>query len=115
MVKTVSLCVEEGQLVWFQSSEIYLPSEYVKVNTVCRLWASLSNGYRCNRYTGVVDGGKYRSPGTVYCTKEDYEHEVRVLRMWKKLQKDVAHKKFLKEDISRRQILAVRRLLKLDE
>lgn len=115
MATTVSLCLVEGQMVWFQSCVGYLPSEEVRVTAVGHLWATLSNQHRCNRYTGVVDGGKYASPGTVYCRKEDYEHEVSFLRTWRRFQQDVCAKKPLLEDISRRDILKARRLLKLDD
>lgn len=115
MVKTVSLNLEVGQIVWFQSSEVFVISESVKVMEVGRLWAKLSNGYKCNRYTGFVDGGRYVSPGTVYATREDYDKAMRLLATWRRLQKDVAKKQILREDITRRQILAVRRILRLDE
>ena len=115
MVKTVSLVLAEGDIVWFQSHITYVPSEPVKVTSVGRLYAQLSNGYRCNRYTGNVDGGDYPSPGTVYLQKEDYDKEMALFNMWRRLQKDIANKRFLREDITRRRLLQVRRLLKLDE
>ena len=115
MVKTVSLSLVEGQMVWFQSERPYVSSEMVKVERVGRLWAYLSNGYRCNRYTGLGDGGDYLSPGTIHPSKEEFDRVQALFNMWKRLQRDVAGKRFLKEDITRRNILQVRRLLKLDE
>lgn len=115
MVKTVSLSLTEGQIVWFESGRPYISSEEVKVERVGRLWAYLSNGYRCNRYTGVGDGGDFLSPGTVHESREDFERMQALFNMWRRLQRDIAAKRFLREDINRRAILQVRRLLKLDE
>lgn len=115
MGNTVSLKLRKRLMVWFQSSVVYQPSEPVRVMELDTYWAVLSNGYRCNRYTGEVDGKGERSPGTVYASKEDYERELLLLNAWRKLQRDIANKKFLKEDLTRRNILQVRRLLNLDE
>ncbi len=115
MVKTVALSLEAGQVVWFQSSLSYIPSESVKVTSVGRLWAHLDSGFRCNRYTGEVDGGAYVSPGTVYVSRAEYDKEQVLYQMWRRLQKDMLAKRFLREDVSRRDLLQVRRLLRLDE
>lgn len=115
MARTVMLELVEGQEVWFHSLCSYIPSEKVDVTSVGRLWAVLSNGYRCNRYTGVVDGGKYLSPGTVYKSKASYEKERELYETWKRFRTDAHNRIELPETVTRRDILKARRLLKLDE
>lgn len=109
------LHLEEGQEVWFQALATYLCSEKVHVTSVGRLWAVLGNGFRCNRYTGVVDGGKYISPGTVYESREAYEKERELYDTWKRFRASVSGSIELTEGVTRRDVLKARRLLKLDE
>lgn len=116
MARTVMLDLREGQTVWCQSHARYVASEYTEVKSVGRLWAVLGNGHRANRYTGVVDGGKgYISPATVYRSKEDFEREEALYESWRKLKADLYHLCDLKDGVTRRDLLKVRRLLRLDE
>jgi len=112
--RTVSLVLSIRQIVWFHSCVPYIESQHVRVEKLGHWWATLSNGYRCNRYTGIVDGGKFSSPGTIYLSQESYDKEAVLLGMWIKLQRDIATKPILVEDLSRRKIIEVRRLLALD-
>lgn len=113
--RTVSLSLEVGQMVWFASQVRYIASEYVAVNAVDRLWAILGNGFRANRYTGVCDGKGFPSPGCVYLTFEEYDKEALLYATWAGLRKEIAAMEALPEGVSRRKLLAVRRILQIGE
>ncbi len=116
MARTVSLCIEEGQMVWFHSQARYISSEYVKVIEVGNLWAVLGNGFKANRYTGVCEGRGYeRPPGFIYCTREDWEKERALYNTWSALRREIANLHELPEGMTRRQLLNIRRLLKIGE
>lgn len=113
--RTVSLSIEEGQMVWFASQVRYIASGYVAVTSVDRLWAVLDNGFRANRYTGVCDGHGLPSPGCIYRTLEDYDRETMLYNSWASLRKEIAAMEVLPEGVSRRKLLMVRRLLQIGE
>ena len=54
----------------------------VKVTKVGRKWITLDNGWRCDRVTGIVDGGAYSPPGKVYATKQFWLDELENKRVW---------------------------------
>jgi hypothetical protein len=115
MARKVSLCVEEGQQVFFYSKARYIASEMVRVTSVSPLWANLSNGFKANRYSGVCDGGEFPSPGTIYCSTEDWEEEQALYKTWAKLRREIERLHDLPEGITRRKLLMVRRLLQIGE
>lgn len=116
MARTVLLCLEEGQTVWFHSQARYISSEYVRVLEVDNLWAVLSNGFRTNRYTGVCDRRPdERPPGYVYNSEEDWAQERALYKTWAILRREIADMNDLPEGMTRRQLLAVRRILRIGE
>lgn len=116
MARTVLLDIVDGQMVWFHSEVRYIGSEYVRVVEVDKLWALLGNGFRANRYTGVCDGRNYdRPPGFIYETREDWERERALYASWASLRRDIAKLDELPEGTTRRQLLTIRRMLKIGE
>ena len=88
----------------------------MKVIETGTLWAVLSNGFRVNRYTGVCDRrGCDKPPGFVYLTREDCEAEHALYRTFAKLKKDIAGMVDLPEGMTRRQLLQIRRIFRMDE
>ena len=83
---------EVGQKLWFVRSEKRSgePRE-VTVEKAGRVWATLSNGLRCDA-TGKVDGGQYQSPGHCYESRETYDMEQARLNAWWKFKRGFEHK-----------------------
>ena len=84
---------EVGQKMWFVRSEKRRgePRE-VTVEKSGRVWATLSNGMRCDK-SGCVDGGQYNSPGHCYVSREAYEFDQSRLTAWRKFKCGLEHKK----------------------
>lgn len=118
MARTVSLCLEEGQAVWFHSQARYVDSGYALVVEIHRCTALLDNGFSANRHTGVCTAKGWPSnnpPGFVYASREDWEQERALYRTWAALRKDIASLNDLPEGMTRRKLLQVRRLLQMED
>ena len=110
----ISFEVKLGQEVWFLSGVLYQDSGTCKVTSLGTRWALLDNGYRFDRFTGEVDGRGYVSPGRVYSSEEEWRRESALLETWQRFKAELNGVCPLRDQISRRDILRVRRILGLD-
>ena len=72
-----------GQRLWFvyEDHRRGEPRE-ITVIKVGRKWAQLSNYYRIDINTMVVDGGVYPSPGKCYESQKHYEYCCAANKLW---------------------------------
>lgn len=58
----------------------YKPSNhhgrYVVIDKIGKKWAYFNYRKKFDIKTGIVDGGKYTSPGKIYSSQEEYEYEL---------------------------------------
>lgn len=52
----------------------YKPGRVVIIDKIGSKWAYFDYGKRFDMKTGVIDGGKYTSPGLIYLNKEEYDN-----------------------------------------
>lgn len=69
-----------GDELIFRPSERRQPQRKVTVESVGRKWVMLSDGNRVDKESGVVDGGKYSSPGKVWTEEAWREHSYRAIQ-----------------------------------
>ncbi len=82
-----------GQKLWFVHTEKRSGNPYeVTVEKAGRIWATLDNHLRCDA-SGMVDGGKYQSPGHCYQSREVYELKKAREKAWLKFKLNLERKK----------------------
>ena len=62
--------------------------EYQEITKIGRRWLTLDNRNctrRIDKENLYVDGGQYSSPGRAYLSKEDYDHEVLLGKLWSRI------------------------------
>jgi hypothetical protein len=78
-----------GQKLWLviNNSVCGFPSKQYEVTVTKsgKLWATLDNRMRCDG-NGIVDGGKYSSPGRCYGSREEFEAIVALETSWREFQ-----------------------------
>ena len=103
-------------MVWFHSQVRYVSSGYVKVVEVFRCKATLDNGFSANTHTGICSHRGYdRPPGFIYHSEEECAAERRLYKTWESIRKEIAAMNDLPEDMTRRKLLQVRRMLELGD
>ena len=71
-----------GDKFWYvENVTRYSTQREVEVLKVGRVWVQLTNNLRCKK-NGVVDGGRYSSPGVLYSSKGVYDLEVLRRNLW---------------------------------
>lgn len=86
----------------------------VSVVKVARVWAYLSNNYRCDRETLVVDGGGYSAPADLYLSKALFDGKVERESALRKLRGALDEwPRTIADDVTVADIEAAGRLLRL--
>lgn len=57
----------------------------VTITKVGRKWLHLSNGYRADIDTLILDGGEYSSPGKCWMSQAEYKLHVELDKRWKRI------------------------------
>ena len=81
-----------GQTLWFVPiNHRYRQPEEVSITKVGRKWLELSNGYRADIKTLIVDGGGYAPPANLYISQSAYEDKVARESAWNALRAKISN------------------------
>jgi hypothetical protein len=79
-----------GTKLWFVGSRNSRTEREVTVLSVGRKWAKLDNHTRIDIETMWADGGQYSSPGRAFRSKQEYDANVMLDRLWSDFRHHVA-------------------------
>ena len=111
--------LEVGQTLWcvitFRHGRNFDPPKQgeATVTKVGNKYATLSTDDRIVIETGIIDGGRFTSPGKCYLSKEEYDATDGTARAWRALRVAVSSQHALPKDVTLADINAARALLKI--